>query len=241
MVTKLTVTISFLTWSSFACGHVQHLPLFQLISVWRESTHFPLSCQKPPGVSKTSGHSFKVRGKRLKGDLSGNLRVIDFWNILREEEVESDRIVMFNSHLHLNKQGIEGYNPNAGNRFSVDGLKGQHGRGGLKYLLLCCTTRWHYKIKVLQDIQIFHGADILSKHKSHVLFACQLKNMPQQMTKLALCFASGLLQAMHNIGQCPLSQQQSQYLQFAPANCDIYNMSHQSKPKQTKAIHLWHG
>ena len=61
-----------------------------------------------------------MRGERYKSIQRGNFfkqRVVSVWNKLPEVVVEADTILSFKKHLdsYMDKMGIEGYGPNAGN------------------------------------------------------------------------------------------------------------------------------
>lgn len=65
------------------------------------------------GVSKTRKHRFMATGRSGKEDLRGTFlftqRVVDIWNMLPEEVVESNAINMFKRHLDrlLERQDTE--------------------------------------------------------------------------------------------------------------------------------------
>eukprot|EP00061_Rhincodon_typus_P015858 g43775.t1 len=68
------------------------------------------------GEYKTGGHRFKVRGKRFRMDLMGDLFTERLMHVRNEEVVEAGTIATFKRHLdgHMNRKRLGEYGPNAG-------------------------------------------------------------------------------------------------------------------------------
>ena len=68
----------------------------------------------PAGVSRTRGHSLRIRGRSFKTEMRRNFftqRVVNLWNSLPQRAVDAESLSIFKAEIarFLDSRGIEGY------------------------------------------------------------------------------------------------------------------------------------